>query len=954
MPSQFTRISCRTLGVSSFLTLLLLLLAATPAAFGQWAAADAETAFSDFNNAFYFNPSGDNYDYRLLQGSTSYNGFWVQAELIEMADDAYNQNPTAANQTIINQLCNGFTAQYTANWSSDGYDDDLMWATIAFTRAAKATGNSAWLTEAETNFNVVWSRGYDTTLGGGIWWYAPAANTPSGYKNSAANWPFVIAGNLLFQATGSATYQTEAATIYSWAMSNLYNATTGEIYDGIHASGVSTGQYSYNYGVAIGANTFEKDAADANNMANYLMAHVSGGSVNGINILPNSGQGGTDGSGFNGITMRWVGYALNNGVLTNPAVLSWAQTNVGLGWALRNGSGLSWNDWFASTPPSGVYSWDCSDTLMGMLDVPVPTASATGFTLSASPSNVVLSPGGSGTSSIMVTPGSAFSGGAIALAASVVGNPAGVTATLGQTSVSGAASVTLNVSAASTVPGGNYVVAVTGTNGAVAETTFVQVGLPFFTLTVAPATTSLNQISLAADTVTVSPQNGFTGNVQFAVTSGLPTGVYPFFQPASSATSTKLTLLALPNAFTTPKATVSVTGTSSSFVSNASTTLSVSAATEPFGLGLPVDLSGAYNVTGIYPTGATYSTGGIDGLGNSYSSNLLGPGRVLNGTAFRFGPTGAPDVVNGAGQTIALPAGRFKALELMGTGLNDKQTAEPLVVTYTDGTTAQFSQNFSDWFSPTFNPDESEAVAMAFRNQAAGTQNNAQFNLYAYTLLLDSTKTVKSLTLPSDPNVVVLAATLTDQVFGKPVSLASSYDAIGVYTDGTTFSSTGGLDGGGYAYSANLLGDTTAPSTLVVNGDQFTLAVADANNAIYGDGTAIPLPAGHFSALHFLGTGVNGGATAQTVTVQYADGSVSTFTQSFSDWFGPKQYPGEAKGIQMAYRDTHSGTEGNGPLNLYEYTFQLNPGKTVQSLTLPSNRKVVVVGVTLANDFPLP
>jgi predicted alpha-1,6-mannanase (GH76 family) len=952
MPTRFPHVSCRKLGVSSFLTLLLLLLTASPAAFGQWTPANAQTAFSDFNNAFYFNPSDDNYDYRLLQGSTSYNGFWVQANLIEMAVDAYNENPTSANQNIINQLCNGFTAQYTGNWSSDGYDDDLMWATIAFTEAAKATGNSAWLADAETNFNIVWSRGYDTTLGGGIWWYAPAANTSSGYKNSAANWTFVIAGNLLYQATGNVTYQTEAATIYSWAMSNLYDASTGEIYDGVHPSGVSTGQYSYNYGVAIGANTYENDAADTNNIGNYLINHVSGGTVNGINILPNYGQGGTDGSGFNGITLRWVGYALNNGVLTNPAVLSWAQTNVGLAWALRNASGLSWNDWFAFTPPSGVYSWDCSNTLMGMLDVPVPSAGSTGFTLSSSPSDVVITPGSEGTSAIMVTPGSAFSG-TIGLAVTVIGNPAGITASLGQTSVSGAATVTLNVDAASTVPGGNYLVAVTGTNGAFAQTTYVEVGLPFFTLSVAPATTSLNQISLAADTVTVAPQNGFSSDVQFSVSSGLPNGVYPVFLPAGSASSTKLTLLALGNAFTTPKATLSVTGTSSSYVTSASTNLSVSAAAGPLGTGLPVNLSAAYNTTAIYPTGATYTTGGIDGLGNSYSSNLLGPARALNGTVFYFGPSGAPDAVYGAGQTIPLPAGSFNALELMGSGVNGKQSAEPLVVTYTDGTTSQFSQNFSDWFSPTFNPDESEAVAMAFRNQAAGTQDNAQFNLYAYTLLLDSAKTVKSLTLPSDSNVVLLAATLTNQVFGQPVNLASSFDAIGIYTDGSTFSSAGGLDGGGTAYSANLLGDTTAPSTLVVNGDQFTLAVADANNVIYGDGTAIPLTAGHFNALHILGTGVDGGATAQTVTVQYTDGTVSTFTQSFSDWFSPKQYLGEAEGIQMAYRDTYSGTEGTGPLNLYEYTFQLNPAKTVQSITLPSNRHVLALAITLANDFPL-
>jgi hypothetical protein len=58
--------------------------------------------------------------------------------------------------------------------------------------------------------------------------------------------------------------------------------------------------------------------------------------------------------------------------------------------------------------------------------------------------------------------------------------------------------------------------------------------------------------------------------------------------------------------------------------------------------------------------------------------------------------------------------------------------------------------------------------------------------------------------------------------------------------------------------------------------------------------------------------------------------------------------------VQMAYRNASNGTEGNGPLNLYEYTFPINPNKTVQSLMLPANRHVLALAVTLANDCPQP
>jgi hypothetical protein len=343
----------------------------------QWSSADALTAFNDYNDGFYFNPGGDNYDYRVVQGSTSTSGFWVQAEEIELAIDAYNANPSSTNQTIINQLCNGFVAQFGSNWDSDSYDDDLLWATIAFVRAYGATGNAAWLSDAETNFNTVWSRGYDNTFGGGIFWNSAVEGT-SGYKNSAANWTFVIAGNLLYSATGNSTYLDEAGTIFDWAFSTLYDASTGEIYDGINSSGIQTGQYSYNYGVAAGADYFENRWSDATNVATYLMNNLSSGISGGYNILPNYGQGGTDGGGFNGIALRWIGYAYAHGALSNISILFWAQANVSLAWSQRNSQGLSWNNWLSATPYGGLYGWDSSDTVVGMQDIPNSTPSFNG------------------------------------------------------------------------------------------------------------------------------------------------------------------------------------------------------------------------------------------------------------------------------------------------------------------------------------------------------------------------------------------------------------------------------------------------------------------------------------------------------------------------------------------------------------------------------------------------
>jgi hypothetical protein len=81
-------------------------------------------------------------------------------------------------------------------------------------------------------------------------------------------------------------------------------------------------------------------------------------------------------------------------------------------------------------------------------------------------------------------------------------------------------------------------------------------------------------------------------------------------------------------------------------------------------------------------------------------------------------------------------------------------------VKYTDGTSSKFVRSFSDWFTPQKFSNESEAVAMAYRNFQDGTKDQRTFNVYAYKLALNSTKVVQSISLPNDAHVVVLAATL--------------------------------------------------------------------------------------------------------------------------------------------------------------------------------------------------
>ena len=127
---------------------------------------------------------------------------------------------------------------------------------------------------------------------------------------------------------------------------------------------------------------------------------------------------------------------------------------------------------------------------------------------------------------------------------------------------------------------------------------------------------------------------------------------------------------------------------------------------------------------------------------------------------FDFGSPNVQDAATASGQTIPLNQAKYRALVLVGTGINGNQTSQVMTVAYTDGTTSKFIRNFSDWYTPQQYAGEYEAIAMAYRNYEDGTKDMRPFNMYAYLLPLNSSKVVDSITLPDNPDVKILSATL--------------------------------------------------------------------------------------------------------------------------------------------------------------------------------------------------
>ncbi len=185
----------------------------------------------------------------------------------------------------------------------------------------------------------------------------------------------------------------------------------------------------------------------------------------------------------------------------------------------------------------------------------------------------------------------------------------------------------------------------------------------------------------------------------------------------------------------------------------------------------------------------------------------------------------------------------------------------------------------------------------------------------------------------------------TEQAGSTSTAVAKNgFNVNAIYTDGTRFSQTGGLDGDGNAYSSTLIG-----TTLSWNGTTFSLGAA---NALDGwANTTITLPSGKFSTLTILAAAVNQpGPTLQTFTVNYTDGTSTALTQAISDWFIPEGFTGESVAKTMAYRDVYDGSRDNRTFDIFGYAFAINPNKTVATLTLPATRNVVVLAGALASN----
>jgi len=331
--------------------------------------ADADQIFDAYNTAFYKTQTNNRAYYaENTDGGRAW--FWGQANMMEMVADTYDRAPSQSRRDRLASLCRGFMDYHGTNWSWNEFNDDNIWACIVFTKTYLATGDTQYLDRARSNFDIVWNRGWATSLGGGLYW-----KTTGTGRNACVNAPAAIAACMLYDITGNTAYLDKAKSIITWMDANLVVTATGAIDDHITPEGTRVGwRFTYNQGTYVGAcSALYRITGQVSYLENAIKAarYTRDSMCNAEGIFPNHGTSG-DGGGFNGIGIRWISRMVKDQGLWDE-FYPWLKANADAAWDIRRtADNLSWANWRAQTPaaPAVLYGFGCYGSVVALQVVP--------------------------------------------------------------------------------------------------------------------------------------------------------------------------------------------------------------------------------------------------------------------------------------------------------------------------------------------------------------------------------------------------------------------------------------------------------------------------------------------------------------------------------------------------------------------------------------------------------
>lgn len=312
------------------------------------------------------------------------NGFWTDAEILEIFIDAYELIGDEKYLTVAKQFYDGIIQRRGTDWAWNDYNDDIFWMVLATIRLYKNTNDAQYLQVAKANFDLCYNRAWDTNfLDGGLWW-----RTDNQSKNGCVNGPGALSALMIYETTKDEKYLTIGKGIVDWMIGALFNEKTGQFYDNINISGeMNTWTNTGNQGNVIGPCTMLYKFTGEEKYYNYALKaaeHAATLGDGGKEILNEGGNSG-DTIGGKGLLARWLGYFIRECNVDDFD--KFMINNARSAWAMRNSDGLMWGEFGKQTVEDiqncddmldqdpnvtkGKYAaWGCSAAVSWLLHTP--------------------------------------------------------------------------------------------------------------------------------------------------------------------------------------------------------------------------------------------------------------------------------------------------------------------------------------------------------------------------------------------------------------------------------------------------------------------------------------------------------------------------------------------------------------------------------------------------------
>ncbi len=262
-----------------------------------------------------------------------------------------------------------------------------------------------------------------------------------------------------------------------------------------------------------------------------------------------------------------------------------------------------------------------------LIDALAPPPVKKSFELSSSANSLTITPGNSAGATITVVGQGGFSG---SVSFSVTGLPSGITAVWSANPAASGSQLTFT--AGPSAMRGSYRIIVTGTSGTLAASTLIVVGVnaPGFAIYPVPGNLAIFQGTEIETSIQVEYLDGFSGAVNFGITSPLPTGVTAVWQQNPS-TSASLLTLSVSGTAAVGATTLAITGTSGGLIATTTISLNVEAPS--------VWLLPSPGFLPIYQGGTTTSTIFVLPQGTPHGPYSLSTQSLPAGVSVTFNPS---------------------------------------------------------------------------------------------------------------------------------------------------------------------------------------------------------------------------------------------------------------------------------------------------------------------------